>query len=99
MPAIPATALDDVARRFSLLGNPTRLRILGALYDGGQGTVGEIAAAAQVSVANASQHLGRLAMGGMVGRRQEGRTVVYQITEPVIEQLCALMCSTVGARR
>jgi DNA-binding transcriptional ArsR family regulator len=97
MPGIPISALDEVARRFALLGDPTRLRILGAVHEAGQATVGDIAAVADVSVANASQHLGRLALGGIVGRRRVGRTVVYRIIEPSIEQLCAIVCSSVQA--
>ncbi len=83
-----------MARRFSLLGDPTRLRILGELHKAGEATVGQLAEAAEVSIANASQHLGRLALGGVVGRRPEGRTVVYRIIEPAIEQLCAIVCAS-----
>jgi len=49
-------------------------------------------------VANASQHLGRLAMGGIVGRRRTGRTVRYRIVEASIEQLCAIVCASVSER-
>lgn len=94
MVGVPKSALGDVARRFALLGDPTRLRILGELHRAGEATVGEIAEASEVSIANASQHLGRLAMGGIVGRRPEGRTVVYRIIEPAIEQLCAIVCAS-----
>jgi len=94
MVGIPKWALDDVARRFALLSDPTRLRILGELHQAGEATVSELAEAAEVSVANASQHLGRLALGGIVGRRPEGRTVVYRIIEPAIEQLCATVCAS-----
>ena len=94
MVGVPKAALDDVARRFSLLGDPTRLRILGEVHAAGEATVGQIAEAAEVSVANASQHLGRLALGGIVGRRPVGRTVVYRIIEPAIEQLCAIVCAS-----
>ncbi len=94
MVGVPQPALDDVARRFALLGDPTRLRILGELHKAGQATVSQLAEASDVSVANASQHLGRLALGGIVGRRPEGRTVVYRIIEPAIEQLCAVVCAS-----
>lgn len=94
MVGVPREALDDVARRFALLSDPTRLRILGELHQCGQATVSDIASAAGVSIANASQHLGRLALGGIVGRRREGRSVIYRITEPSIEQLCAVVCTS-----
>lgn len=95
MAVVPAAALERVAHRFALLGDPTRLRVLSALHEAGAATVGEIAEHSGVSIANASQHLGRLAMGGIVTRRRQGRTVVYQISDPSIEQLCAIVCSRV----
>jgi DNA-binding transcriptional ArsR family regulator len=98
MPVVPDFVLEETARRFALLGDPTRLRIVSILHDCGECTVGELAEAAGVSVANASQHLGRLAMGGIVGRRRTGRTVRYRIVEASIEQLCAIVCASVGER-
>ncbi|HMM96105.1 winged helix-turn-helix domain-containing protein [Phycicoccus sp.] len=96
MVRVPTEALEDVARRFALLGDPTRLRVLRELHQAGESTVSALAEAAGVSVANASQHLGRLALGGVVGRRRVGRTVVYRITEPAIDQLCAIVCASLS---
>ena len=96
MVRVPKKALEDVARRFALLGDPTRLRILRELHEAGESTVSDLAESAEVSVANASQHLGRLALGGIVGRRRVGRTVVYRITEPAIDQLCAIVCASLS---
>ncbi len=98
MPVVPDFVLEETARRFALLGDPTRLRIVSALHDCGECTVGELAAAAGISVANASQHLGRLAMGGIVARRRTGRAVRYRIVEASIEQLCAIVCASVQER-
>jgi DNA-binding transcriptional ArsR family regulator len=94
MPVVPRAALELVARRFALLGDTTRLRILSVVHDRGVATVGEIAEAAEVSVANASQHLGRLAVGGIVARQRQGRSVVYSICDPSIEQLCSIVCAS-----
>lgn len=96
MVRVPTEALEIVARRFALLSDPTRLRILRELNEVGESTVSALAEATEVSVANASQHLGRLALGGIVGRRREGRTVVYRITEPAIEQLCTIVCASLS---
>ncbi len=97
MPVVPFAALDQVAHRFALLADPTRLRILSTLHEAGTATVGQIAQASAVSVANASQHLRRLALGGVVARRRQGRSVVYRICEPSIEQLCSIVCASVLA--
>jgi len=98
MPVVPDFVLEETAKRFALLGDPTRLRIVSQLHDCGECTVGELAAAAGISVANASQHLGRLAMGGIVARRRTGRTVRYRIVEASIEQLCTIVCASVQER-
>jgi DNA-binding transcriptional ArsR family regulator len=90
--------LEEVARRFALLGDPTRLRIVRVLHECGGGTVGEIAAAADTSVANASQHLGRLLLGGIAGRTRDGQSVRYRITDDTIEQLCRIVCDDVAGR-
>ena len=61
-------------------------------------SVGELAAAAGISVANASQHLRRLETGGILGRRRTGNTVHYRVVETSIEQLCAIVCASVAER-
>jgi DNA-binding transcriptional ArsR family regulator len=99
MPVIPDALLDEVARRFALLGDPTRLRIVRAMHECGECTVGEIADAAGTSVANASQHLQRLAQGGVAGRRREGQAIRYRIVDETIEQLCAIVCGSVAGSR
>ncbi len=94
MVRVPKEALDVVAQRFALLADPTRLRILKELNDAGDSSVSALAEAAEVSVANASQHLRRLAVGGVVGHRRAGREVVYRITEPAVSQLCDIVCAS-----
>ena len=94
MAVVPDPFLEEVARRFALLADPTRLKIVSVLHEGGESTVGEIAAAAGTSAANASQHLQRLAGGGIVGRRRDGQAVWYRIVDDTIEQLCAIVCGS-----
>src|SRR6266511_6081834 len=98
MPVVPDSVLEETARRFALLGDPTRLRIVSVLHDCGACTVGEVAAAAGVSVGNASQHFGRLLLGGILGRQRVGKSVRYRIIENSIEQLCSLVCTSVQER-
>src|SRR6266702_4387067 len=95
MAVVPDSFLEDVARRFALLGDPTRLKIVSVLHEDGESTVGEIATAAGTSAANASQHLQRLTAGGIVGRRRDGQAVCYRIVDDTIEQLCAMVCGSV----
>lgn len=98
MAPMPRPVLEQTAARFALLGDPTRLHLLSLVMDRPDGTVGEFAAAAGVSVANASQHLRRLEAGGVLGRRRVGNTVQYRVIDASIEQLCAMVCASVRAR-
>jgi DNA-binding transcriptional ArsR family regulator len=95
MAVVPDSFLEEVARRFALLADPTRLKIVSVLHEAGESTVGDIAASAGTSSANASQHLQRLAGGGIVGRRRDGQAVWYRIVDDTIEQLCAIVCGSV----
>ncbi len=94
MYVIPDSMISDAARRFALLGDPTRLRIVRILHERGGCTVGEIAAAAGTSAANASQHLTRLTLGGVAARTRDGQAVRYRITDDSIEQLCRIVCDS-----
>ena len=95
---IPDSMLEDVARRFSLLGDPTRLRIVRAHHDRGESSVQSVAGAVWISPANASQHLARLHEGSVVSRRRAGKSVRYQISDPTIGALCRTVCDSLEAR-
>lgn len=95
-PVVPDELIERAAARFALLADPTRLRLVSALHLQGEGSVGALAGVAGISVANASQHLNRLATGGVVGRRREGTSVRYRIVDDSIEQLCHLVCEALG---
>jgi ArsR family transcriptional regulator len=93
VPVVPDELLESAARRFALLADPTRLRIVSALHDADEASVGVLAEAAGIPLANASQHLNRLAQGGIVARRRSGTSVLYRIDDPTIEALCDIVCS------
>ncbi len=96
VPLVPAPLLEAAAARFRLLGDPTRLRILRALYDGHEMTVQEIAAATDQSHANTSKHLRHLAEEGVVDGRRDGLHVRYRIVDPTLRQICDLVCESLG---
>lgn len=95
---LPDSLLEDVGYLFSLLSDATRLRLVRELHDSGELAVGELAARTGVSLANASQHLVRLATAGLIARRRTGRHVLYRIEDPRVEQLCDLMCARARER-
>jgi ArsR family transcriptional regulator len=98
MTVLPDSLVDEVARRFALLGDPTRLRVVKTLHDVGECSVQEVADATGTTLANASQHLARLRDAGLVQRRRVGRMVRYSIADPTVEALCATVCDSVRQR-
>jgi len=85
--------LDLVARRFRTLGEPYRLRILQEL-ETGEKSVGELVAALDGNQPNVSKHLQILCDAGLIGRRREGTSIFYAISDPMVFKLCALVCSS-----
>jgi len=90
---MPDEALALVARRFAVLAEPMRLRLLQALMNG-ERSVGALAEAAGGTQANVSRHLQTLADAGLVARRKEGLQVFYAISDPSIFELCTLVCGS-----
>lgn len=74
------------------LSNPTRLVILDALAKG-EKSVGELAEASGVTLANISQHLTVLRSHNIVKRRKAGQTVYYSIIDNRIIDACNLIRS------
>ncbi len=94
--ALSPEALDLVAARFKLLGEPMRLRLLQALHDG-ERNVTELVEATGATQANASKHLGLLCDAGILRRRKEGMHVFYAIGDPMVFELCSLVCTRLQA--
>lgn len=90
-------ALELVAARFRVLGEPSRLRLLQILH-GGEQNVSALVAASGLTQANVSRHLQTLAGAGMVGRRRDGQSVVYHIADPTIFTLCEHVCGSLQRR-
>jgi DNA-binding transcriptional ArsR family regulator len=83
--------MEKVAGTFRALAEPQRLRILQALEQG-ERSVGEIAVAVEGTQSNISRHLQALKLAGLVSRRRDGNSILYGIADPMIFQLCALVC-------
>jgi DNA-binding transcriptional ArsR family regulator len=94
---ISEETLRFIAGRFKVLAEPMRLRILHAIQSG-EKTVTRIIEVTGASQANISKHLAVLTRAEMVGRRKEGLNVFYSITDPVIFELCDLLCNKLRAK-
>jgi len=86
-------ALVLIARRFALLSEPMRLRLLHTLFTG-ERNVNALVEASGGTQANVSRHLQALADAGILARRKEGLQVFYSIADPSIFQLCELVCGS-----
>ena len=88
---LPEALVSLIARRFKILGEPMRIRLLDQMRDG-SATVGELAEATGASQQNVSKHLGVLLDAGMVSRSREGNYARYEIADPILFDLCELVC-------
>jgi DNA-binding transcriptional ArsR family regulator len=91
---LPDDLADLIARRFRVLGEPMRVRLLDRLRDG-EATVGELSEALTASQQNVSKHLSVLADAGILGRRRQGNHVYYRIVDEGIFALCEEVCGAV----
>jgi DNA-binding transcriptional ArsR family regulator len=90
-------AVERIAERFRILGEPLRIRLLQALQEK-ERTVGELVALVHSTQPNVSKHLRILQEAGMVGRRQEGNSVYCFIADPTVFDLCNSVCQSLEER-
>jgi DNA-binding transcriptional ArsR family regulator len=89
--ALSPEMLALVARRFAVLAEPLRLRLLQSLVDG-EKDVRTLVALTGGTQANVSRHLQTLAGAHLLRRRKAGLHVFYAIADPTIFRLCELVC-------
>jgi DNA-binding transcriptional ArsR family regulator len=94
--ALPQT-LAPVAEYFKVLSEVSRLQVLCCLKSGAK-NVTEIIQETGLGQANVSKHLKVLMQAGIVTRQPQGISVFYQITDPIIFELCELVCDRLAIR-
>ncbi len=94
---MPDDVMELVAAQFRALAEVSRLRLLERVIDGPK-NVTELADYAGLSHANASKHLNVLASAGLVVRRKQGSTVLYEVADTIPERLCKIVCDRVASR-
>ena len=90
-------ALELIAQRFRALGDPTRLALLQALFEG-ERTVQELCELTGTGQANTSKHLALLADQGLVARRKEGLFAHYSLADASVRELCEVVCGSLARR-
>ncbi len=94
---VPPEALNPIADYFKVLSEVSRLQILNCLRSGAM-NVTELGEATGLGQANLSKHLKILTQVGFLSRNPQGVSVYYEISDPVIFDLCELVCDRVGER-
>ncbi len=87
---------ESMARYFSVLGEPTRLRILHTLCRE-EHCVNDIIRETGLAQANASRHLGLMYQAGLLSRRREGTQIFYKVADPLYVELCRTVSHRVGS--
>ena len=90
---LPDELVELIARRFRLIGEPMRIRLLDRLRER-EASVNELSEALGASQQNVSKHLAVLAEGGILGRRKEGTHVYYRIVDEGVFALCEQVCGS-----
>jgi DNA-binding transcriptional ArsR family regulator len=91
MMKLDAIQLERVANLFRAFSEASRLAIVQELK-AGERSVSDIVDVLPTSQANVSKQLKMLHDAGVVSRRKEGTQVLYQIADPMVFELCRLVC-------
>ncbi len=83
------TALSSLARGFSLLGDPTRLKVLLSLAHAKELCVSDLADIVGMETSAISHQLRKLRDGGLVTTHREGLTIYYLLNVPVLRDTLA----------
>ena len=85
----------SVASYFSILSEPTRLKIMHALCVG-EKTVTQIVEETGATQTNVSRHLGLMHRHGVVARRKDGTQVIYSVADETMVELCRSVCTRIA---
>ena len=78
---------QDLAERFKLLADPSRLRMIYALLEAGEVCVSDLARLVEVSESATSHQLRQLRLAGLVRARKQGREVFYRVADTHVRLL------------
>ena len=86
-----------VAAYFSVMSEPTRLKILNAICKD-EKSVSEIVQEVGATQTNVSRHLGLMYRSGVVERRKEANQVFYRIADPAMMEICRTVCLQIAGQ-
>ena len=91
------TEAELLGKYFRVLADPTRVRILEALLDDGELSVGELVDRLELPQPSVSNHLACLRWCGFVAARREHRSVYNRIADPRVNEVIGLARSLLAA--
>ncbi|MEZ5648993.1 MAG: metalloregulator ArsR/SmtB family transcription factor [Burkholderiaceae bacterium] len=89
--------LEGVARYFSLLSDPTRLRIMHTICSV-EKSVTQIVRETGAAQTNVSRHLSTLYGAGVLSRRKSGNFIFYRVSDQTLIEICRTACVHFAAR-
>jgi DNA-binding transcriptional ArsR family regulator len=92
---LPDDLIELIARRFRVLADPTRIKLLDLLRHR-EASVQELTETIGSTQQNVSKHLGVLLEAGIVGRRKAGNHAYYSIADEGVFALCEDVCGSLA---
>lgn len=89
--SVMSAVLERASAYFSLLSEPSRLRILRTICYG-ERSVQQVVQETGLPQPNVSRHLALLYRSGVLSRRRAGTSVFYAVSDPTILELCRIVC-------
>lgn len=90
---LPDELLELIAKRFRVIGEPMRIRILNLLRDS-ELSVTDLVERTGATQQNVSKHLGVLLDAGIVSRRKSGNQSLYGIIDDTVFRMCDEVCGS-----
>jgi DNA-binding transcriptional ArsR family regulator len=88
---------ETVSRYFSLLADPSRLKVIHAVCND-ERSVSDVMAATGLSQSAASRHLSSLHDAGVASRRKDGALALYKMCDETLIEICRTACVNLLAR-
>lgn len=83
--------LERAASYFSLLSEPSRLKIIRAICYR-EHSVQEVVERTGLPQPNVSRHLALLHRAGVLSRKRVGTSVFYKVSDPMLTEFCRMVC-------
>jgi DNA-binding transcriptional ArsR family regulator len=92
---LPDDLVELIARRFRVLADPTRVKLLDLLREH-EASVQQLTETIGSTQQNISKHLRVLLQAGIVGRRKVGNYAYYSIADEGVFALCEDVCGSLA---